>query len=55
MDSVQLIMPEFKEQEAMMLRRTIMQNTNQRVATIYTEQSSFGPGQGTWGWGGGAF
>lgn len=55
MDSVQLIMPEYKKQEAMMIRRTVMQNSNERVATIYTEQSSFGPGSGSWGWGGGPF
>lgn len=54
MDSVQLIMPEFKQQERMCLRRTIVQNTNQRVATEYTEQTAFGGTQG-WGWGGGSF
>lgn len=55
MDSVALIMPEFKKQEALCLRRTIVQYTNERVATIYTEQTSFGPGSGAWGWGGGPF
>lgn len=54
-DSVQQIMPEFKKQEAMMIRRTVMQLANERTATIYTEQSSFGPGSGAWGWGGGPF
>jgi hypothetical protein len=54
MDSVQLIMPEFKTQERLCLRRTIVQNTNQRVATEYTEQTQFGHGGG-WGWGGGSF
>jgi hypothetical protein len=54
MDSVGLIMPEFKTQERLCLRRTIVQNTNQRVATEYTEQTQFGNGQG-WGWGGGSF
>lgn len=53
MDSVQLIMPEFKTQERLCLRRTIVQNTNQRVATTYTEQTQFGGGSG-WGWGGGS-
>jgi len=55
LDTVALIMPEFKKQEALCLRRTIVQYTNERVATIYTEQTSFGPGSGQWGWGGGPF
>lgn len=40
LDSVQLIMPEFKMQERLCLRRTIVQQTSQRSATIYTDQSS---------------
>lgn len=55
MESVQMIMPEFLKQERLCLRRTIVQYTNERVATIYTEQTSFGPGSGAWGWGGGPF
>lgn len=55
MESVQLIMPEFKTQERLCLRRTIVQYTNERTATIYTEQSGFGPGAGGWGWSGGPF
>jgi len=55
LDSVALIMPEFKKQEALMIRRSIVQYTNERSATIYTEQTSFGPGSGAWGWGGGPF
>lgn len=55
MDSVALILPEFKEQEALCLRRTIVQLTNERVATIYTEQTTYGPNQSGWGWGGGNF
>lgn len=39
MDSVALIMPEFNKQEILVLRRTIVQQTKERVATIYTEQS----------------
>ncbi|HXB12247.1 MAG TPA: hypothetical protein VNZ45_09695, partial [Bacteroidia bacterium] len=39
MDSVNLIMPEFKVQETLVLRRTLVQLNNQRAATIYTEQS----------------
>lgn len=37
MESVQTIMPEFKQQELLVLRRTIVQHSNERVATIYTE------------------
>lgn len=46
MESVSLIMPEFKKQEALVLRRTIVQQTNERVATIYTEQIGLGSGWG---------
>lgn len=53
MESLQMIEPEFKKQEALINRRTIVQNTNNRVATIYTEQSGFS-GSG-WGYGGGSF
>lgn len=54
MESVQMIMPEFKQQERLCLRRTIVQQTNERVATIYTENvaGSYGPG---WNPGGGNF
>lgn len=38
---VQQIMPGFKEQERLVLRRTIVQQTNERTATIYTEMTSF--------------
>lgn len=55
LESVQMIMPEFKKQEALCLRRTIVQYTNERTATIYTEQTSFGPNWGGWGFGGGNF
>jgi hypothetical protein len=55
LDSVQLIMPEFKKQEALVLRRTIVQYTNERTASIYSEQTSFGANSG-WGYGpGGPF
>jgi len=40
MDSVQRIMPEFKQQELLINRRTIVQNTNNRTSTIYTEQNT---------------
>lgn len=52
LDSVQLIMPELKKQENLCQRRTLVQYTNERTATIYTEQTSYG-GQGGWGWGSG--
>ena len=39
LDSVQNIMPEFKKQEALILRRTLVQQSNERVATIYTDQA----------------
>lgn len=53
-ESVQIIMPEFMKQQAMMLRRTIVQLTNERVSTIYTDQLGGGPAGG-WGWFGANF
>lgn len=51
LDSVALIMPEFKQQERLILRRTLVQQSNERTSTIYTEQTTmFGTG---WGWGSG--
>jgi hypothetical protein len=48
MDTVALILPEYKKQELLVLRSTVVQNTNERTATIYTEQTeTFG---GPWGW-----
>lgn len=44
LESVQLIMPEFKTQERLCLRRTLVQQTNERTATIYTEQTGWGAG-----------
>jgi len=56
LDSVQQIMPEYKKQEALCLRRTIVQYTNERTATIYTEDvAGNGMGFNGWGWGGGNF
>jgi hypothetical protein len=51
MESIQNIMPEFKQQERLILRRTLMQLSNERTATIYTEQviSNYGQNQGGWG------
>lgn len=53
MESVALILPEFLKQEALCLRRTLVQLANERVATIYTEQTTFLSNTGGWGWGGG--
>jgi len=49
LESVALILPEFKVQERLVLRKTIVQNTTQRVSTIYSQQSGI---NGSW-WGGG--
>lgn len=38
MESIQRIMPEFKVQEQLVLRKTIVEQTKERVATIYTDQ-----------------
>lgn len=52
LESVQMIMPEYKKQENLILRRTIVQQTSQRAATIYENDSGhsgifgFGFGQG---------
>lgn len=54
-ESVAQILPEYKKQEALCLRRTIVQYTNERTATIYTEQSMGPSGGGGWGWGFGSF
>lgn len=40
-EGVAVIMPEFLTQQSLVERRTIVQNTNERTATIYTEQTSF--------------
>ena len=47
-DSVQLITPEFMKQQELVLRKTIVQNTTQRVATIYSQTSDMGSGWGNW-------
>lgn len=52
-ESVSMIMPEFKKQEMLMQRRTIVQYASQRSSTIYTEYSNLGGGIGGWGWGSG--
>jgi len=53
-DSINLIMPSLKEQEILVNRRTIVQQTSQRTSTIYTEQVANQYGSG-WANGGGNF
>lgn len=52
LESVQMIMPEFKMQERLCLRRTIVQNTTQRTATIYEQQTGLNGRNENNGWGG---
>jgi hypothetical protein len=39
--SIQIIMPEFLAQQRLVLRKTIDQQTNERTATIFSEQVTF--------------
>jgi hypothetical protein len=53
LDSVQLLMPELKNQELLVLRTTLVQEANQRASTIYLQQASMSAGPiGGWygGW-----
>jgi len=43
-ESIQQIMPEFKQQERLVLRRTIVQQSKERTATIFTGNSGYGNG-----------
>jgi hypothetical protein len=52
LESVQLIMPEYRKQENLVNRTTIVNQTKERVATIYTEQTDLTSGTG---YTGGAF
>ena len=52
-DSVNLIMPEFRVQQNLCNRRTLIQYTNDRVATIYADNTSGGYGNGWCGLGNG--
>lgn len=54
LDSVALILPELNKQERMCLRRTLVQLSNQRTRTIYSDQMGKGNNGAGW-WGGGAF
>lgn len=47
-ESAQEIMPEFKRQEALVLRRTLVQQSKERTATIYSDGAWIGYGSG-WG------
>jgi hypothetical protein len=49
-DSVQLLMPEFKQQERLVLRTTIAQIKKERTSTIYGQQSGIGTMNNGWGW-----
>jgi hypothetical protein len=50
-DSVNLIMPEFKQQERLVLRTTLTQQANERTVTIYTQGKNYGFGWfGSGGW-----
>lgn len=48
LESVSMVMPEYKNQERLILRRTIVQQTSQRTSTIYSENlnpsGAYGPG-----------
>lgn len=47
-ESVQQLMPEFKEQERLVLRQTLVQQGDQRAATIYQQQAALGAGPFGW-------
>jgi len=50
-DSVQMIMPEFKQQERLVLRTSLTQQANERTVTIYTQGKIYGFGWfGNGGW-----
>lgn len=48
-ESIQRILPEFKQQELFVLRRTNMTLENERSSTIYTEQVDLSSGISGWG------
>ena len=53
-ESVQMIMPNLREQMNLCNRRTIVQNTTQRTSTIYTEQTGSANGYSSGWFGSGA-
>jgi len=48
MDTVALLMPEFKQQEKLVLRTTLVQQGDDRAATIYSDQSGLSGGPNGW-------
>jgi hypothetical protein len=54
-ESVQLIMPEFMAQQQLVIRKTIVQNTNDRVSTIYQDSTGNNNGYDGSGWLSGPF
>lgn len=52
-DSVQQVIPEYKNQERLVLRTTIVQQTEERTATIYADWFNNANTGGNWGQGGG--
>lgn len=51
LDSVQMLMPEYKHQETLVLRTTLTQQANERTVTIYTQGKNYGFGWfGPGGW-----
>lgn len=55
LESISNIMTEFKAQEILVLRRSIDQQTKERTATIYTEQTGITSGGSGWGSGGSSY
>jgi hypothetical protein len=51
-DSIQIILPELLRQQRLCLRRTLVQNSNTRVATIYTQTLNGIGGNNGFYWGG---
>lgn len=54
MESVQNLMPAYNEQKEICLSRTVVQNGNKRVATLYNSSIPYPPNFSP-GWGGGSF
>ena len=55
LESVQLIMPEFMNQQSLVIRKTILLNTNDRVSTIYADSIGNNNGYNGNGWLNGPF
>lgn len=52
-ETIQQILPEYKKQELLCLRRTIVQQSTQRVPTIYQSQTGGSATNSSYGWGSG--